>query len=305
MTMEVAPLFETFGVAVTAPGTRLVDLRLDDVVRVFTETGLILFRGFDTSVEDFERFGDLLSGDFMVYTGGGYVRRTVDTASGTIQSVNYYLRGDDWQSTFELPVHGEMYYLSQRPLVMFFYCVTPAQQDGETSFCDGTEVYRGLRESTRDLFRRQRLKYIRTYEPGEWEIRFDATGPDDVARFCAENGLSCTFDERGALRTEYLHPATIKSRWGAHDVFTNNILTVVWQEETGKRNTFVRLEDGSPIPDDVIQEIKDVTFRLRRLHPWRPKEVAIVDNTRVLHGRMSFDDQRRQLLSRMCRSVPW
>ena len=68
-------------------------------------------------------------------------------------------------------------------------------------------------------------------------------------RFCEANGIKARVEEGRVLQSEYVHPATIKSRWGNHSVYINNILPVVWQEQVLRRKTsIVRLEDGSTIP---------------------------------------------------------
>ena len=80
----------------------------------------------------------------------------------------------------------------------------------------------------------------------------------------------------------------------------------LWQEyDMGRKTTFVRFEDDTEIPEDVRQEIDEVTENLTAEIPWAAGDMAIVDNTRMLHGRRSFTDENRAILARMCRSVDW
>jgi len=65
------------------------------------------------------------------------------------------------------------------------------------------------------------------------------------------------------------------------------------------------MEDGSVIPADILAEVRAVSDRLTRELPWRPGEVAMIDNTRLMHGRRPFIDTRREIYVRMARSVPW
>lgn len=307
-TLQTEPLFGSLGLAITSPDARdIMELDVNEVIEQFKKSGLLLFRGFNVDSQKFEQFTNQFSNDYMNYAGGGYVRRTInDKSDGTILSVNYYLKGDDEQSTFELPMHGEMYYIKHRPMIMWFCCAVPAEQDGETTVADGAEILRELKPATRAAFEAQPLKYIRHYPKADWQGRYQTTDIADVQAYCDFNGLSLKYNpDDESIHTEFVYPAIIKSRWGGHEAFINNVLPVVWQEEHGLENSIVRFADGSVIPPEAIQDAKDTVQRVRRKIPWKSGEVAVVDNTRILHGRMSFTDQRRQIYSRMCRSVQW
>lgn len=302
--MKTAPFDDTFG-AILSPdaGERITELEDAAVIDAIRNHGMVFFRGFDIDPPAFEAFTNRFSSDFMNYKGGRYARRPVND-DGTIASVNYYLKGEE-QDTFSLPMHGEMYYLEQRPVLIWFYCVQPALQDGETTVLDGAELYRRLRPATRELFHARRLKYIRYYPESEWRVRFQTDNIDEVARFCGGNGMTVNVDRAAqTVSTEYVHPAHITSRWGGHAVFINNILPVAWQERFGvKKDNLVRFEDDSRIPDEVIAEIESCCDELTRCIPWRSGDFAVVDNTRALHGRRKFNDNVRQIFSRMVRSV--
>jgi alpha-ketoglutarate-dependent taurine dioxygenase len=286
--------------------TGLDQLERESVIDLFKRSGLLLFRGFGARAEVFERFSGSFSGEFMTYMGGGYQRRTInESGDKSIMSVNYYL-GTPEQATFALPLHGEIYYLDHRPWIIWFLCVTPAVKDGQTSVCDGARLYRELRPETRALFEHMRLKYIRHYEEADWQKRFQTEDLDVVERFCRDNGMRVEVDRTArTVLTEYFHPAWIRSRWSGQTVFINTMLPVLWQERHGRTTNIVRLEDGSEIPPAVVDEIEQATERLKQLIPWTSGDVAMLDNTRVLHGRQRFDDDQRQIYSRMVRNVDW
>jgi alpha-ketoglutarate-dependent taurine dioxygenase len=63
------------------------------------------------------------------------------------------------------------------------------------------------------------------------------------------------------------------------------------------------LEDGSAIPPDVIADLKDVTERMTVPIEWQPGQFALIDNTRILHGREAFDDPDRKILARHAMAV--
>ena len=304
--MEIQPIAGRFGAVVRGGGT-LSDLDEKRLMALFKEKGALLFAGYEADLAGFERFSNRFSNDWMLYEGGAHERRVLNPdGDGTIYSVNFYF-GKQQQVMFELPVHADMSYIKHSPLCLFFYCVQPARNGGETAVVDGEAVYRGLSDSTRRLFAEKRINYIRKYYEGGWQLRFGTSDLEEVKRFCDHNEMALRIeavDGGHTLTTEYIVTATPETRWGGR-AFRNSILPVVWQEENGKDNSLVRFEDGSPLPPDVVAEVKAVTKANRNLIPLHKTEILWVDNSRVLHGRMTFDDPARDVAIRMAASVPW
>jgi alpha-ketoglutarate-dependent taurine dioxygenase len=128
----------------------------------------------------------------------------------------------------------------------------------------------------------------------------------DVERYCRDNSLKYSFNPDKSITTEYACHAVVKPRWTERDAFVNSILLVLWQEEDLKRTaSLVRLEDGSKIPQEAMDEVREVSGRLTREVEWDPGDIVMIDNTRMMHGRRAFNDPKREIYVRMCRSVPW
>jgi alpha-ketoglutarate-dependent taurine dioxygenase len=282
----------------------IFDVDRDQVVELFKATGAILFRDFDLDIEGFNKVSSLFSTEFMTYRGGSYVRRKVNEGKDeTLLSTSHEF-GRGTQETFALPLHGEMYYIENRPMVLWFYCVTPAASDGETTICDGSLIYSALRPSTRALFHAKRLKYSRRYPDGEWQKIYDTGDITDVESFCCANGLRVEFDgATKTIRTEYVYPAVITSAWGNRSVYINNMLPVLWQESIGRDASIVRFEDGTKVADDVVKELVAIQQRLMIPISWQKQDLVMLDNTRFLHGRRAFADPSREICLRMARGV--
>jgi hypothetical protein len=60
------------------------------------------------------------------------------------------------------------------------------------------------------------------------------------------------------------------------------------------------MEDVTPIPADIVDELRRIEAEVTLDVPWRPGDVLIVDNTRFLHGRRAFSDLRREIYVRLC-----
>jgi alpha-ketoglutarate-dependent taurine dioxygenase len=305
--INIEPISRDVGVMIRASDHgSTFDLDREKVVEQFKSTGVILFRGFDLDLEGFNRFSSSFTAEFMTYRGGSYVRKKVnDGMDETLLSTSSdFDRNSEIQDTFALPLHGEMYYLDNRPAVLWFYCVVPATSDGETTICDGNRVYEALHPSTKELFRAKRIKYIREFPDGEWQKIFGADNVTDLESFCHANGVRVQFDDatRG-IRSEYVYPAVITSAWGNRWVYINNMLPNLWRESIGREDSIVRFEDDSRVPQDVVSELVEIQRRLMVSIAWEKQDLVMVDNTRILHGRRAFTDPNRQICLRMTRSV--
>jgi hypothetical protein len=312
--MKTRSAFDTIGIAFDggSNGTPILDLETDDVIKGFTESGFALLTGFDVDTKAFETFTNRYSHDYMDHRGGGSLRQVINKEGDqTILSVSYNYKKDkdtfagEEQETFPLALHSDRSYTNSRPPVMWFYCAIPPKKGGQTIVCDGVKILEGFSERTRKLFEEQNIKYIRHYGDGEWQLWAQTNDPDEVKEYCDSMGLTLKW-ENGGVTTEFTCPAIVDTKWGGHRGFVNSMLLVLWQEEAlGMKRSLVRLEDGSKIPADVVKEIRAVSDALTREIVWNPGDIAMIDNTRVMHGRRAFNDPNRQIYVRMCRSVDW
>ncbi|PLZ22754.1 taurine catabolism dioxygenase TauD [Fischerella thermalis CCMEE 5273] len=293
--MQITPITEQFGIIIQGIGDEnILNLDIDEVIKLFKSSSLILFRGFETDVDKFKKFTELYSTSFMTYVGGAYSRDSIN-GDNTVLSVTGH------KIACAVPFHGEMYYTKTQPKMMWFYCATPALSDGETTICDGIQVYNELSQTTKELFHSKRLKYIRTYPQEIWPKIYQTNDLAVVEKVCNDNDMLLKVNEaEKSITTEYITSAIVLSRCGHYKVFLNNILPVIEQEAQGRNNSLVRFEDDSPIPENVIDELKEITGRLTQLVAWQKGDILMVDNTRLLHGRRTFSDNQRDIYVRLC-----
>lgn len=306
--MQIRPLTPRLGSLVAAHENPDLDsMPLEPIQEALKRTGAVFFDGFDAQVRDFQRFSDRFSSDYMDNTGSGsYREKAHDADDGTIQNVAYTF-GVKTQRTFGLPLHADRSYVKSQPELIWFLCRRPAAEKGLTFVADGEQIYEKLSPRARELFETRRLKYIRNYPPLEWQVAFRTQDIEEVRRYCRENDLTLIEREDGSITTTYVKPAIVApTRFRDRKAFVNSILIQYWQEQAFKRdNAQVRLEDGSPIPRDIIDEVQRVADELTEKLPWDSGDFVMVDNTRMMHGREEFSDPNREIYARMCRSVSW
>ena len=300
--MHIKQISDKFGSIIErSPGETVFDLDPTIVKDLIKARGVVMFSGFGTKLADFDRYIRQFGDKFMTYQGGGYIRRQVSTDE-TLLSTRYDY-GREKQDTFGLPLHGEMYYTDLRPVLLWFFCERPADSEGETTVCDGAQIYDALSEKWKELLQQKQLKYTRRYLDGEWQLIYQTDDIDEALKFCQGNGITAHVDDGRVLQTEYVYPAVIGSRWHNHRVYINNILPVVWQEQMGRKTSIVRFDDGSPLPKEMIDEVVAVQQKFIIPLAWKSGDFAAIDNTRALHGRRAFQDTDREVFLRMVREV--
>ncbi|MFC1778089.1 TauD/TfdA family dioxygenase [Pseudomonadota bacterium] len=112
----------------------LENLDRNDVFQILDDFGVILFRGFDFSLELFESFTGIFCDDF--HSVGTRVKLRKHEGDGLSTEV--------FRSNFSLLAHSEGTYRPWPlpPDLCFFCCITPpSEAGGETTLVDGIAFY--------------------------------------------------------------------------------------------------------------------------------------------------------------------
>ncbi|MDZ7958002.1 MAG: TauD/TfdA family dioxygenase [Aulosira sp. DedQUE10] len=287
MNIKIQPISNSIGQEIINTGNHsILELSQEKIISLFKEYGVLLFRGFATDVEIFKEFSNSLSTDFIDYAGGAFQRRIIN-GDKTVLSVN------DFKSKIKL--HGEMYYQKNIPLMLWFFCANPASEKGETTICDGRQLFNELSSSSKDLFSKHKLKFTVQMSQTEWQKKYKTEDVNQVAAICKLNDTRLTIYNDNSIITEYLCSSIIPSRCGKHQVFINSLLPAkqLYPE-------LLKFEDDSDIPDTVMSEVNEIAERITTEIYWQKGDILMIDNTRILHGRRDFNDEKRDIYVRLC-----
>jgi alpha-ketoglutarate-dependent taurine dioxygenase len=272
----------------------------DAVLEGLAESGSVLIRGAENTVEDFERLSAQVMTP-MVHQATGTDERDIVNADGTTSTVN---KGKD-----AIPFHREGSYAPGGPDLLVLYCVTPAASGGATTLCDGALLLESLSPSTRTFVDGARLRWSWDAPPERWQptLRTESKEEAEVAiEYGAAHlpkGEQLTASFVGdVLRGAYVTSCVIESKLGGHGTFANSLL--IYHLRAGSeyfaRDLFsVSLEDGSPFPADVLAEIGQVADEITYEVDWRHGDILAIENTRMMHGRRAFTDPARRVLISM------
>lgn len=287
MTIKTQPLSKQAGLAIlNDETTNIFDLDQEEIVRLFQDSGFLLFRGFETDVNIFTGFTDSLSKDFKDYTGGVFNRRIIN-GNPTLLTVNNFKD--------EIKLHGEMYYQQDRPLMLWFFCEQPPVEDGETILCDGRQLFHEFPSHLKKIFGNKKLKYVAHLNKEAWQQRYKTDDLKVVGHLCESNNTTLDIKDDESIVVQYICPAIHSSRCGNYTNFINSLLPakrlspkVVW------------FDDDSEITDELVAEIEEIAENLTTKIAWKKGDILMVDNTRIMHGRRAFADYQRDIYLRLC-----
>lgn len=300
---KVVPLAGAFGERMEAsPGEGMPSPR--DVMDRCARSGAVLLRSFPFTADSFVSFSDRCCASFSAYVGGGIRFRALNRdslgAGGTLMSVTGSTQ------SFPIPLHGEMYYQEQRPDIVWFYCKTPPAEKGQTTVADGCALWEGLSGRSKEVFRSQRLRYVRELGRQDWEMSFMTDDPNELRRLCNINRLTLDLRDDGSARIEYLAPAVHKVS-GGREAFINTTM-LLWHFERAmmaglatdvlgadaptRPPLVVRLEDGSELPEWLMEDVQRVADPLTVKIDWQANDVVLLDNRWVMHGRRKASGKR-------------
>jgi alpha-ketoglutarate-dependent taurine dioxygenase len=277
--LQTSPFTADFGAIVVNDGQDILSLDLDDVMQVFRSSGFVLFRGFETGEQGFTAFTDKFTDRFL---GHGNMNRKLISEDGTLMTVT--------PGTHLIHAHNEMAYSPLRPDAIWFHCVQPASEGGETVVVDGVRVVGETKAETRELLSAKKVKHrFRNVAPEAWQRLLRTSNLSEaLCMLDSFPGFTYEMNAAGSLDAAFVTPAIKSTKYGRHLAFNSSMLDV--------GGTF---DDDSEIPREIFRELRDVTCELSHLIAWQPDDVAMIDNTRILHGRRPFTDVRRSLRIRM------
>lgn len=299
-----------------------------------TESGAILFRGFDiTSPLDFEQVAKTIDDDLKNdYLG----------TSPRDKKTDYVFSASELPQHYPIMQHCEMSFLPSAPRRLFFYCNIEPTYGGETPICDFRKVYNDLDPTIRAEFEKKGIKHIRNYsspkntnkssfELKKWNEMFLSEDKDFINQKCAAHDIICEWKDDDGLRLINkndgikVHPISGEKVWFNHaqvyhvsaaadeyhrihkrqkrwETFKTSMLleALTWYNKLTKnpneQSMHVTFGDDTTIPDDYIKHIQDVIWKHLVIQPWKKGDIICIDNFSTSHGRLPYYGPREVMV---------
>jgi len=267
--------------------------------------GAVLFRGFSIqSSDDFHAFVEALVGELMEYR---------ERSSPRHEEGNRVYTSTDHPADQRIFPHNEHSYARRFPLKLFFCCLQPAEEGGQTPIADTRLVFERVPDEVRARFAEHGWMYVRNFGDGlglPWQTVFQTSDPAEVEAYCARNGIECEWKPGNRLRTRQVrpasavHPRTGERSWFNHATFFH-VTTLPAEMREGLLADFAEEDlpnhtyygDGSPISDETMQALRAAYQAETVIFDWERGDVLLVDNMLASHAREPFRGARKVLVA--------
>lgn len=277
---------------------------LDSLAGYLYKHGAILFRNFNLrTAADLEKFIVSVSGNSLEYSDQTSPRHKV---RGNIYT------STDYPADQPIFLHNENSYSHAWPMKIFFFCVTPPQQGGETPIADVRKVFQHIDVKIRNRFIEKGWMLARNFGGGvglEWQTVFQTSDKAAVEEYCSRGGIRYEWRKDDCLRTLQVrpairtHPRTGETVWFNHATFfhvstaepaTRDALLLNFEEEDLPYNTYYG--DGARIEPSVLEELREVYRQQAVSFAWEKGDLLMLDNMLTAHGRAPYVPPREVLV---------
>lgn len=275
--------------------------------------GAVLFRGFD--IKEIAEFEEIIG----VMSDSGAIEYTF-RASPRSRVAGHVYTSTDYPADQPIFPHNEHSYSPTFPLRLFFFCVIPAEEGGETPLGDCRRIFKRIPTEIVERFKQKRIMYVRNYADGfglPWRTVFQTEDRAEVETYCRERGITAEWISAEHLRTRQTgpavvqHPKTGESCWFNHGTFFHittlppslrDGMLAQFKEEDLPTQTYYG--DGSPIEHDILDVLRDCYRQEMVSFPWQKGDFVAVDNMLAVHARNPYKGVRKTVVG-MAEPTTW
>jgi hypothetical protein len=187
------------------------------------------------------------------------------------------------------------------PDIVAFYSTRAAFEGSQTTICDGRDVFTAFSDAQKERWL-QRMTVTRTLPETLWKRYLANEHPaisepeevtqEHILQFKASiPDQDFTLNDDGSLEYRIKVSPVRPSSLSNGQAFANAILGPSHNYEP----PVYTLDDGSIVASDEIEELREIAETCTVEINWQDGDVAVIDNTRVMHGRRAIKDKDREL----------
>ena len=273
------------------------------------KSGAILFQGVQiASVHDFDRLTELISKKFRNYVDGSYPRKKL--AGHTYVSTEY-------DANYRITMHNELSYSVKWPTLLFFGCIIPAAEGGETPLVDSRRILDRMNPDLLREFEVKNIRYVRNLHAGagfgpSWQETFETKDKKVVEKYCEAIDIRYQWKDNDHLKLIHTRPSVRRHPVTGEKVWFNQVdqfhpshfpqeiyETLILMADGNGENLplYVSFGDGTPITEDIVHEVQQTIDEGIVERPWMQGDFVVIDNMLVAHGRAPYKGKRQIVVS--------
>lgn len=192
------------------------------------------------------------------------------------------------------------------PDLCWFFCTEAPQRGSQTTLCDGAAVFHELAPQLRTRLLAQDIVYTRRVPQPLWKnyVRHAFSGGPEASDTNAAferllalvndiDSTSIALHEDGAITYRFRTPAILARSVFSPGLpaFANSILGPSFNYERPQ----ITFADGTPLNEQLRTALAELCERHTVEVGWRQRDIVVIDNARVMHGRRRIEDSHRTI----------
>ena len=269
------------------------------------EHGAIIFKDLPVkTAEDFDQFVSTFNYDTFTY------EESLSNAV-RINKTDKVFTANEAPREVEIFLHHEMAQTPTYPKNIFFFCKSASETGGETPLCRSDQLYEALLKADKALvesFEKFGVIYnsimssvdeLISGQGRSWQKTLGVSSKNDAEAKLSKLGYSWNWIEDDNLSVTTKTLQATKELGNGQKSFFNQVIaaSLGWKKNSENQIVPVRFGNGEEIKESYIELISELAQSLTLLRSWQDRDILLIDNYRVMHGRKPFaGNKNREVL---------
>ncbi|VAX38703.1 Clavaminate synthase-like protein At3g21360 [hydrothermal vent metagenome] len=279
-----------------------------DLLELSYKHGAILFRGFPfTTVEEFDPFIAAFGLPNFPY------KKSLSNAV-RVNRTERIFSANEAPSEVDILYHHEMAQTPFYPKTIFFCCEVAADEGGATSLCRSDILLERLEEEYPEFVQNCEelgLKYFSVMPLQDdaqsgmgrsWKSTLGVETKEDAETRLKELNYTWEWLDDDSLRATTPTLPCIREVTENRKTFFNQLIAAFcgWKDSRNDPSEAIRFGDGSKLDTAAVMRAVALSEELTFDLDWQVGDIALVDNTLIMHGRQPFKGTRKVFASLAC-----
>ncbi len=263
--------------------TNIFEIDKNEIIEIFKDKGVIIFRNFNLKKENIIKFTDLFTSKYA----NDALRRTTRLGNKNIHDVD--------SGNKEMPLHSEASYSPSWPEIIWFYCNKAPLNSGNTTICDGQRIYKNFGSEIKKFFLENQIIY-------DLKVPFQLKPKNKITKMKRPWHIDYPgiYDCYLNLKTNEVNfklkrYAVVKDKYNSELSFVNHLQIILNRDPQVKK---IYLEKKNTKFKKMMKEVQKISKECIIDISWINGDLCMINNQRFMHGRKKIDkNEERDIIN--------